>query len=168
MSKQISSMNVKALQAYTRDVSRNIARIDPKTMDALGISMGGVLEIIGERRTASRCMPLYKEDLDKGIMRIDGLIRENSGLDIGDTAAIRKVEGSLAEKICVAPMKGETHIDQQYVIESLIGIPFVLGDKVLIHLGLEWKVLVVLDASPKAEVYMVGDESQAEVLPSIT
>jgi transitional endoplasmic reticulum ATPase len=169
MSTQIAgSMNVKALEAYTRDSGRNIARIDPKTMHALGVSMGGALEIIGERQTVSKCMPLYKGDFDKGIMRIDGLIRENSGVDLGDTAGIRKIEAAFAEKIYIAPVRGEARIDEQYVIESLRGIPFVLGDKVLIPMGLEWKPLVVLDARPSAEVYMIGDKSKAEVLPSIT
>lgn len=168
MSKQVSKISVKALQAYTRDVGKNIARIDPKLMDTLGVSVGNALEILGEYRTVSKCMPLYKSDFDKVIMRIDGLIRENAGLEIGDSTEIRKVEPVLAEKISVAAIKGKFDIDPEYIVESLSGMPVILGDKVLIHFGLESKPLVVLDARPRADVYLIGDRTSAELLPSIT
>lgn len=171
MSKQIGSVRVKALRSYTRDVGKDIARIDPKTMDLLGVSLGGVVEVVGERRTVCRCMPLFKDDLGKDIVRLDGLVRENSGLEVGDDASIRKASATLAEKISLAPLKhskGVEGIDDQLVRESLSGIPFVLGDKVMIQFGLDSLPFIILDATPRAEAYIINERTNSEVLPSIT
>ncbi len=171
MSGQISRVRVKALRSYTRDVGKNIARIDPKTMDLLGVSLGAVVEVVGERRTVCRCMPLFKGDLNKEIVRLDVLMRENSGLEVGDDASIRRIEVVFAEKISLAPLiyfKGVEDIDDQLVKESLIGIPFVLGDKFMLQFGLESMPFVVLDAKPRAEAYLINDKTISEVVPSIT
>jgi transitional endoplasmic reticulum ATPase len=168
MNKQISSVQVKALQAYTRDVGGNIARVDPKTMDALGISTGGALAILGQRKTVSKCMPLYSSDLGKNIMRIDGMIRENAGLEIGDAAELKKSEPLLAENACFAPVSTmKVNLDPQYIIETLSGKPIGLGDSVMIPYGLEWKIFILLGASPHSESYVIGEKTQIELLPSI-
>jgi transitional endoplasmic reticulum ATPase len=96
-------LELKILEAYTRDVGRGIARID--SMDSLNASTGDILEIrtgdksIGARRTVAKCLPLYPSDEGKGIIRIDGIVRNNAGLAIGDIAHIRKIKVKPAEKV---------------------------------------------------------------------
>ena len=70
-------LSLKVLEAYTRDVGRGVARIDYDSMDNLGASTGDVIEIKGKRRTVAKCLPLYPSDEGKGIIRIDGLGRNN-------------------------------------------------------------------------------------------
>ena len=78
--------DLKILEAYSRDVGRGIARIDYDSMDLLNASTGDVIEIRGgvksksTRRTVAKCLPLYPSDEGKGIIRIDGLVRNNAGL----------------------------------------------------------------------------------------
>ncbi|MDC8452603.1 MAG: AAA family ATPase, partial [Candidatus Nitrosotalea sp.] len=78
-----NSVQLKILEAYTRDVGRGVTRIDYESMDALGASTGDILEITGKRRSVARCLPLYPSDEGKGIIRVDGLGRNNTGVGIG-------------------------------------------------------------------------------------
>ena len=80
-------MNIKVVEAYTRDVGRGVARIDYDSMDSLSASSGDVIEIKGKdgRRTVAKCLPLYPSDEGKGIIKGDGLVRNNTGVAIGDT-----------------------------------------------------------------------------------
>ena len=77
-----NALSLKVLEAYTRDVGRGVARIDYDSMDTLNASTGDVIEIKGKRRTVAKCLPLYPSDEGKGIIRIDGLGRNNSGIEL--------------------------------------------------------------------------------------
>jgi transitional endoplasmic reticulum ATPase len=58
-------------------------------MDSLIASTGDLIEIKGgeknksHRRTVTKCLPLYPSDEGKGIIRVDGLVRNNAGVAIG-------------------------------------------------------------------------------------
>src|SRR5437867_6934831 len=74
-------------------------------MDSLSASTGDVIEIRGKRRTVAKCLPLYPSDEGKGIIRVDGLVRNNAGVAIGDTVVVRKIKAVPAEKVIVAPLE---------------------------------------------------------------
>ena len=40
----------------------------------------------------AKCLPLYPSDEGKGIIRVDGLVRNNAGVAIGDTVVVRKIK----------------------------------------------------------------------------
>ena len=63
--------------AYLEDQGHVIARIDNYLMRTCKISDGDIIEIKGKRRTVARCFPLPSRDKGKGIIRIDGLVRNN-------------------------------------------------------------------------------------------
>ena len=117
--------DLKILEAYSRDVGRGIARIDYDSMDLLNASTGDVIEIRGgeksksTRRTAAQCLPLYPSDEGKRIIRIDGLVRNNTGLAIGDTVVVKKIKAIPAEKVIVAPLEATPPIDERYLADSL-------------------------------------------------
>ena len=83
MGKANDHLSLKILEAYTRDVGRAIARIDYDSMDSLSVSTGDVVESGGKRKTVAKCLPLYPSDEGKGIIRVDGLVRNNAGVAIG-------------------------------------------------------------------------------------
>jgi len=101
-------VQLKVLEAYTRDVGRGVVRLDYDAMDALAASTGDVIEIKGKRRTVAKCLPLYPSDEGRGIGRIDGLIRNNAGVAIGDLVTVTKVKAPPAERVVVAPLEGTT------------------------------------------------------------
>src|SRR5919202_88130 len=101
---QNNTKSVKVLEAYTRDVGKGTARVDYDTMAYLGASTGDILELKGKRRTVAKCLPLYPSDEGKDIIRIDGLVRNNSGIAIGDALIVKKVKVVTAEKVIVSPL----------------------------------------------------------------
>ena len=50
----MSSISLKVLESYTRDVGRGVARIDYDSMDSLNLKTGDIIEIKGKRRGDGR------------------------------------------------------------------------------------------------------------------
>src|SRR6476661_7286675 len=101
-------------------------------MDSLGASTGDVIEIKGKRRTVAKCLPLYPSDEGKGIIRVDGLVRNNAGIAIGDTVLVRKIKAVPAEKVVVAPLESIPPIDERYLADALESVPLIKGDNVMV------------------------------------
>src|ERR1700686_144523 len=101
-------------------------------MDALGASTGDIIEIKGKRRTVAKCLPLYPSDEGRGVVRIDGLIRNNSGVAIGDPVTVKKINAPPAEKIVVAPLETIPPIDERYLADALESVAVTKGDNIII------------------------------------
>ncbi len=127
-----TTINVKVLEAYTRDVGRGVARIDYDLMDNVGVSTGDIVEISGKRKTVAKCLPLYPSDEGRSVIRIDGLIRSNLGISIGDTVTIRKIKAPPAERVTVAPLESIPPIDERYLSDALESVPVTKGDNIMI------------------------------------
>jgi transitional endoplasmic reticulum ATPase len=113
-------------------VGRGVARIDYDSMDSLNASTGDVVEIRGKRRTVAKCLPLYPSDEGKGIIRVDGLVRNNAGVAIGDTVVVRKIKAVPAEKVIVAPLEAIPQIDERYLADALESVSLIKGDNVMV------------------------------------
>ncbi|HYR05009.1 MAG TPA: CDC48 family AAA ATPase [Nitrososphaerales archaeon] len=148
-------VQLKVLEAYTRDVGRGVARIDYDAMDALDASTGDVIEIRGKRRTVAKCLPLYPSDEGRGIVRIDGLIRNNAGVAIGDMVVVRKVKAPPAEKVVVAPLEAVPPIDERYLADTLESVPVTKGDNVMIPYFGGRLTFQVMAVSPVAEAALI-------------
>src|SRR5439155_94847 len=59
--------------------------------------------------TAAKLFRVMQEDEGKGIIRIDGLVRRNVGVSLGDKIEVRKAEVLPAERITIAPIISEGH-----------------------------------------------------------
>lgn len=148
-------VQLKVLEAYTRDVGRGVARIDYDAMDALDASTGDVIEIRGKRRTVAKCLPLYPSDEGRGIIRIDGLIRNNAGVAIGDVVAVRKVKAPPAEKVIVAPLEAVPPIDERYLADALESVPVTKGDNIMIPYFGGRLTFQVIGVSPAADAALI-------------
>ncbi|MGB9003011.1 MAG: CDC48 family AAA ATPase, partial [Nitrosotalea sp.] len=127
-----NEIQLKILEAYSRDVGRGVARLDYESMDVLGVSSGDIVEITGKRKSVAKCLPLYTSDEGKGIIRVDGLARNNTGVAVGDMVVLRKIKAVVAEKIIVAPLDAMPPIDERYLTDSLENIPLVKGDNIMV------------------------------------
>jgi len=148
-------VQLKVLEAYTRDVGRGVARIDYDAMDALDASTGDVIEIKGKRRTVAKCLPLYPSDEGRGIVRIDGLIRNNAGVAIGDVVVVRKVKAPPAEKVVVAPLEAVPPIDERYLADALESVPVTKGDNIMIPYFGGRLTFQVVGVSPAADAALI-------------
>ena len=154
-----SSLSLKVLEAYTRDVGRGVARIDYDSMDTLNASTGDVIEIKGKRRTVAKCLPLYPSDEGKGIIRIDGLGRNNSGIAIGDTIAVRKIKAVAAEKVVVAPLEAIPPIDERYLADALESVPLIKGDNVMVPYFGGRLTFQVIGVTPAVDAVLVTQKT---------
>ncbi|MGD0319491.1 MAG: AAA family ATPase [Nitrososphaerales archaeon] len=148
-------VQLKVLEAYTRDVGRGVARIDYDAMDALDASTGDVVEIKGKRRTVAKCLPLYPSDEGRGIVRVDGLIRNNAGVAIGDVVVVKKVKAPPAEKVVVAPLEAVPPIDERYLADALESVPVTKGDNIMIPYFGGRLTFQVVGVSPVADAALI-------------
>ena len=139
MSETLQNTTLRVAEAALRDFGRGIARIDPETMKEIQAQTGDIIQIIGKKRTAAKIMPSYPENRGKKLIQIDGLIRNNSFVGIGDNVSVAKIEACNAEKVILAPIEqdrswrgGERPLD--HIRNLLDGLPLVEGDQVRLTL----------------------------------
>src|SRR6266487_1626713 len=137
--------NLKILESYTRDVGRGVARIDYESMDSLSASTGDVIEIRGKRRTVAKCLPLYPSDEGKGIVRVDGLVRNNKAVP--------------AEKVIVAPLEAIPPIDERYLADALESVPLIKGDNVMVPYFGGRLTFQVIGVTPAADAVLVTQKT---------
>ncbi|RLE48477.1 MAG: AAA family ATPase [Candidatus Methanomethylicota archaeon] len=126
---------LRVAEARQRDVGRGKVRIDVNAMRAIGVNIGDVVEIEGRRKTAAIVWPAYTEDQGMDIIRMDGLIRKNAGVSMGDKVIVRKAEAKPALVSKLAPLSFTITVDQSFISfvkRRLIDMPVVEGDNVLI------------------------------------
>jgi transitional endoplasmic reticulum ATPase len=129
-------------------------------MKSLGVSTGDILEIKGKRRSVAKCFPLYPSDEGKGVIRIDGLGRNNTGISIGDTANISKIKTVVADRVVVAPLDSIPPLDERYLTDSLEGIPLVKGDNVMVpYFGGRLTFQVIGITPPTADAVLVTSKT---------
>jgi len=102
--KQPEGVTLKVARAHHQsEVGLGRARIDSQTRKALNAEVGEIIEIVGKKRTAAKVFRAAHEDEGQGIIRIDGMIRGNAGVSIGEKVVVAKAEGQSAQKVIVAP-----------------------------------------------------------------
>ncbi|MCS7386935.1 MAG: CDC48 family AAA ATPase [archaeon GB-1867-005] len=128
-------VQLRVAEARQRDVGRGKVRIDLHIMRKLGVNPGDIVEIEGKRKTAAIVWPAYPEDHDENIIRMDGLIRKNAGVSIGEKVTVRKASARPASLIKLAPSSFSITVDNafvNFVKKRLYDYPLTQGDTVLI------------------------------------
>ena len=96
------SLTLRVAKAIPSDVGHGRARV-PFDND-LNLKPGDIIEVSGERKTAAsvwRCRP---EDANLGVIRVDGIIRKNAGVSLGDRVDIKKVETQPCQRLVLSPV----------------------------------------------------------------
>jgi len=102
----VKDILLKVAKAYPNDSARGIARLDPNALLTLRLSPGDIIEIEGKRLTAAKVWRADRQDWSQDYIRIDGFIRQNAGVGIGDRVKIRKARYADAQRIVLAPPSG--------------------------------------------------------------
>jgi transitional endoplasmic reticulum ATPase len=100
-----SPVRLKVAEAHQDDVNKGIVRIDSSFMRALGVSAGEVIAIEGERKTLAVVDRAYPSDLGLEIIRMDGTLRKNAKVSVGEYVKLSKVDVKEATKIVLVPMQ---------------------------------------------------------------
>ena len=82
---------IKVAELKAGETGRGIVRLDPELMDILGIRVGDIVQIDGNRKTVAKVLRGAPEDANRGIIRMDGSTRRNAGVALDERVAIKKV-----------------------------------------------------------------------------
>lgn len=152
-----TALTFQVVEAQAKDVGRAIARIDPKDMAKLEVEIGDIVEIQAKRKTIAKVMPSFPEDRGKKIIQIDGLIRENAKVGLGEKISLKKMLARPAERIVLTPLTLVRALgfdrDQKYIGTLLEGLPMMAGDRIRANLfGARSCEFLVLETTPKEAV----------------
>jgi transitional endoplasmic reticulum ATPase len=151
-----TAVQLKVIEANARDVGRGIARIDPAIMEELGISdAGAIVSLKGKRETVAKIMPTFPEQRGRGIVQVDGIIRENAQAGITEQVKLAPMSITEAEKVTLSPLTliDRTKADAAYLSRQLTAIPVITGDRVqATFLGTKKQDFRVVDTRPEGAV----------------
>jgi transitional endoplasmic reticulum ATPase len=129
---------LKVAEALQSDVGHGRARIDTSTRVALNLEPGDIIEIKGKKPTAAKVFRVNQDDEGIGIIRVDGLVRKNAGVSIGDKVTIKKAEMQPASNVIISPLISETHRIrfgpgiENFVKRGLLKRPLTKGDTIIV------------------------------------
>lgn len=121
-------------EAFIEDVGQGWARLDPEDMKALGATLGDLIEISGKQKTVARLTATADQNRGKKIIQIDGVIRENAQVNVGDKVKIHKIPRKTATSVVLylldadGPLPSEAELE--YFGKVLQGFPLMPGDKI--------------------------------------
>ena len=98
-----NTMSLRVAKAIPSDVGHGRARISGE--NDLGLKPGDIVEIKGEKRsTAAIYWRSRPEDTKMEIIRVDGIIRKNAGVSLGDRVTVSKVDAKECTKLVLSPV----------------------------------------------------------------
>jgi transitional endoplasmic reticulum ATPase len=148
--------------ALITDSGRGIARLDSRSRKLLGVESGEAIEIKGKAKsTAAIVWQAHPSDEGLGFIRIDGYLRQNISVGIGDKVFVSKAEVKDAEKVTIAPPSGQrpplSPDFADYAKRRLENRPLVKGDSIPIPMfGIVFNFIVV-QVSPHGIVKITKD-----------
>lgn len=147
-------LTLKVTEAFSKDVGRGLARIDPADMKLLEADVGDIIEIAGKKATVAKLMPAFLDDRGKGIIQIDGITRGNAQVGVGDKVKVRKTTAKIASSITISSNRS-TRRDIKYMGKLLDGLPVVKGDIVRVsYFGTRYQEYMVVDTRPEGAVLL--------------
>ncbi len=146
-------VSLKVDEARQRDVGRSIIRLDNKTMSALNLRTGDIVEIEGKKVSAAIAWPAYPQDQNLGIIRIDARLRRNITVELQDTVIIRKAHEKVAKSIVLSPSSIKIRTDshfESFVKRKLLNYPVTIDDEIYISIGISREICFkVISIRPK-------------------
>jgi transitional endoplasmic reticulum ATPase len=141
-------------EANSKDVGRRIARIDPAVQELLGLTSGDAIELSSERKKAYVLNWYgFPEDKGQGLIRIDGYIRNQLNVGIGDRVEIKKINVKDAQNITLRPTEPLRIIDaSKYLINLLEGFVVTKGDMIPLSIMGQRTDIVVWETNPSGPV----------------
>ena len=148
-------------EASPRDVGRKIARIPPKAMVELQVSVGDIVEIVGKKSTCAIVWPLNVENCGDEI-KIDGFLRRSAGVSLNDYVYVKKATAREARVIVLSPagykLSGLDEDFNTHVKTMLLDKPYIAGDYISVPIfGGNPLYFTVVSTRPKGIVRVTSD-----------
>ncbi|WP_338832881.1 ATP-dependent zinc metalloprotease FtsH [Moorella humiferrea] len=129
-------IKLRVSEGMVEDVRKGIVRVLSDVMEVLELQPNDVVAITGKRTTVARVMPAFQNVCPPGNIQMDGIVRQNAGVGIGEGVTVVKQEWQPARTVILAPvLPGWTLPGEHEIVhlkKHLIGRPVVPGDQVTI------------------------------------
>jgi len=173
-------VRLKVAAAMPKDQGRGIVRLNSDVRQHLDIRSGDYVLLKGNKETVAVCWPSLKEDDVLDMVRMDGLIRNNSGARLGEMVEVSKVKVPEATRIVLAPSQPVRFQPgfAEYIKQQVLNKPITRGDVILIASigqGLQFTATTVNPAkhvrvSPSTAVEVLTKPAKPEdiTIPDVT
>lgn len=155
---QTKELRFRVAEALPKDVGRGVVRLDPGDLARLGVDIGDVVEIVGERATVARAMPAHAAQRGRDLIQLDGILRANSRIALDEQVSVHRTAVRQAHSVVLAPVDGGRRpwagsAQARYLAHLLEGIPVVPGDRVRVDtLGARAQTFHVVETNPAGAV----------------
>jgi len=156
-------ISVEVQPEFPSDKGKGIARLDTDSMKRLDLSSGDIIEIQGQRKTYSKCLASPKENHACGILNIDGLIRSNARISIGNRIYIKKIMPTRAKKITIAPLEIMPFIEESEIKEALTLFPIIHDDNVVFENLGKHVFFRILESVPSNSALITTSETDFQI-----
>lgn len=148
---------LRVAEAFPKDVGRGVARIDPEEMERLDLRIGDLVSIQGKGTTNAKLLPTFAEHRGKGLIQIDGILRENAKVSIDKKVKVSPTPSQPARSITLKALSAIGVVDRsgesRYLGRMVEGLPVTRGDKVRVTLfGSRTRDFTVVQTSPEGVV----------------
>ncbi len=150
----VEPITLEVAESLQEDIDRGIARLPSSTMSTLGLASGEVIELKGKHTVAVRALRAMRKDREKRTIRVDGTIRANAGVSIGERVEVRAISIKPAQSVTLAPLQEVQFSAEptEYFHSKLLDVPLVEGQKIVIDVFGTRLNYVVIKATPKEAV----------------
>jgi len=138
------------------DVGKGIVRIDPDAMRKMYLNYGDIVKIKGEKITAAKALPDVTEG--SNIIRMDSILRKNSGALLGDKVSVSRAEVKDAKAITLAPMQADMQFSgdlSSYFKEKFSDVPIVQNNVFVFEIFNRSLPFVVTKTNPRGILRIV-------------
>ena len=141
-------------------VGRGRAIVDPKIIEDTKWSTGQILELTYNKKTHVKLWPGSPEEYGAGIIKIDGITRQNIGAGIGDKIKVKDVEAANAKQITLSPTeKIQAEGLQDYMIHNYLNHVFTTGDAISLNTQMGGKVQFIVTSTEPSKPVIVTEQT---------
>lgn len=155
---------LKVAEAFQNDIGRGIARIDSKAKSELGVSTGDIIRLTGKKAALAIVWQAHPDDEGLDMIRMDGILRQNVGVGLGEKVRIEQIHAKAAKKVVLAPQEPVRYSVgfDQYVKKRLIGKALLKGNLLPVGIFGTSIPLVVAQVFPQGPV-MINEETEVKI-----
>ena len=156
----MSEIILKIEESPQQHVGRGRAIIDPKIIEDQNWNTGQIIELTYNKKTHVKLWPGTPEEYGSGIIKIDGMTRQNIGAGIGDKISLKTVEAVNAEQIVLSPTeKIAAEGLQEYMIYNYLNHVFTTGDSVSLNTQMGGRVQFVVTSTKPSKPVLVTENT---------
>ena len=156
----MSEIILKIEESPQQHVGRGRAIIDPKIIEDQKWNTGQILELTYNKKTHVKLWPGAPEEYGSGIIKIDGMTRQNIGAGIGDKISLKTVEAASAVQIVLSPTeKIATDGLQDYMIYNYLNHVFTTGDSVSLNTQMGGRVQFIVTSTKPSKPVLVTENT---------